>query len=72
MVVDSDDVAQTLVKELQKANAGRVTFLPLNRLRPGAEPAYPESEDAIPMISRLSFLPDSAFTARVSTLADVG
>ena len=57
VVVDSDDVAQTLVKELQKANAGRVTFMPLNRLRPGAEPAYPESEDAIPMISRLSFLP---------------
>ena len=36
MVVDNDDVAARLMKELAKANAGRVTFMPLNRLRPGA------------------------------------
>ena len=57
MVVDTDETAQILVKELQKANAGRVTFMPLNRLKPGKDPVYPASEDAIPMISRLSFQP---------------
>jgi len=55
VVVDNDDVAAKLLTELQRANAGRVTFMPLNRLRPGPDPAYPETEDAIPMISRLKF-----------------
>ena len=55
LVVDNDDVAARLMKELQKANAGRVTFMPLNRLRPGANPAYPDSVDGIPMMDRLEF-----------------
>ena len=55
VVVDDDQVAAQLVKELQRANAGRVTFMPLNRLRPGPDPRYPETEDAIPMLHRLKF-----------------
>ena len=60
VVVDTDETAQVLVKELQKQNAGRVTFMPLNRLtRKGdKEPNYPTNEDdAISMLSRLSFHP---------------
>ena len=57
MVVDNDEIASVLLKELQKANAGRVTFMPLNRLKSGADPAYPDSAEAIPMLSRLSFKP---------------
>ena len=56
-VVETDEIAQVLVKELQKTNAGRVTFMPLNRLKPGPDPEYPRSEDAIPMMSRLSYDP---------------
>lgn len=48
---------QVLLKELQKANAGRVTFMPLNRLRRGRDPDYPESDEAIPMLTRLSYKP---------------
>ena len=55
VVVDNDDVAARLLTELQRANAGRVTFMPLNRLRPGADPDYPQTEDAIPMLQRLKF-----------------
>lgn len=55
VVVDDDDVAARLLTELQRANAGRVTFMPLNRLRPGADPDYPQTEDAIPMLQRLKF-----------------
>ncbi|KAJ2302965.1 Structural maintenance of chromosomes protein 3 [Coemansia sp. RSA 2704] len=33
---------------------GRLTFMPLNRLRPSAA-TYPEASDAIPMIERLQF-----------------
>jgi len=55
VVVDNDNVAAKLLTELQRANAGRVTFMPLNRLRPGADPDYPQTEDAIPMLQRLKF-----------------
>lgn len=55
VVVDTDDTAARMLTELQSANAGRVTFMPLNRLRPGADPEYPVSEDVIPMIKKLKF-----------------
>ena len=55
MVVDTDETAATMLRELQKANAGRVTFMPLNRLRPGSDPEYPKSEDVIPMLNKLKF-----------------
>ena len=57
MVVDTDSTAAFLVKEMQKANAGRVTFMPLNILkqRMRADPEYPVSEDVIPMASRLRY-----------------
>ena len=40
VVVDTDDTAALLMERLQREGAGRVTFLPLNRLRPKAV-AYP-------------------------------
>ena len=49
--------AQMLLKGLQNLNAGRVTFMPLNRLKPGGDAKYPDSEEAIPVLSRLSFRP---------------
>lgn len=55
VVVDTDETAATMLRELQRANAGRVTFMPLNRLRPGNDPEYPKSEDVIPMLNRLKF-----------------
>eukprot|EP00967_Tisochrysis_lutea_P079236 scaffold108315_cov30-Tisochrysis_lutea.AAC.3 len=55
VVVDTDETAARMLSELQQANAGRVTFMPLNRLRPGADPEYPVSEDVIPMLKKLKF-----------------
>jgi len=55
VVVDTDDTAATMLKELQRCNGGRVTFMPLNRLRPGDDPTYPASEDVISMMSKLKF-----------------
>jgi len=55
VVVDTDDTAARMLSELQRANAGRVTFMPLNRLRPGNDPEYPVSEDVIPMLKKLKF-----------------
>ena len=55
MVVDTDETASRLCAELAKANAGRVTFMPLNRLKPGPDPTYPDSDDVIPIMAKLKF-----------------
>ena len=54
VVVDTDQTASKLLEELNREQAGRVTFMPLNRLHP--KPAtYPESNDVIPMIKKLRY-----------------
>ena len=55
-VVDTEETASRIVDILTKEKAGRVTFMPLNRLRP--KPAnMPKANDAIEMISRLDYDP---------------
>ncbi|KAJ1730513.1 Structural maintenance of chromosomes protein 3 [Coemansia sp. Benny D160-2] len=54
VVVDSDDTASRIMDELSRRKLGRLTFMPLNRLRP-APATYPAASDAIPMIERLRF-----------------
>ncbi|KAI9672669.1 MAG: Structural maintenance of chromosomes protein 3 [Alyxoria varia] len=61
-VVDNDDTATKLLEVLQKEKAGRVTFMPLNRLKP--KPAnIPTANDAVELVSRLQYDPqfDNAF-----------
>ena len=54
VVVDNDDTATKVLEILNKERAGRVTFMPLNRLKPKA-PNFPSAQDAIPLISRIQF-----------------
>lgn len=54
VVVDTDETASRILDILNKEKGGRVTFMPLNRLHP-RETAYPEANDAIPMIKKLRF-----------------
>lgn len=56
-VVDNDETATKLMDELYRENSGRVTFMPLNRLHPKPN-EYPDTEDVIPLISRLEFVPE--------------
>lgn len=56
VVVDTDETASRILEALNKERAGRVTFMPLNRLNPQAS-TYPEANDAIPMIKKLNFDP---------------
>lgn len=52
--MDNDETATRLLEAMAAEKAGRVTFIPLNRLR--TRPVlYPNSPDAIPMISKLKF-----------------
>ncbi|KAL1954558.1 hypothetical protein VTO42DRAFT_1069 [Malbranchea cinnamomea] len=53
-VVDTDETATKVLEILQKEKAGRVTFMPLNRLK--QKPVnLPRASDTIPMIEKLQF-----------------
>ncbi|KAJ9490932.1 Chromosome segregation protein sudA [Penicillium thymicola] len=55
-VVDTDETATAVLEILQKEKAGRVTFMPLNRLR--SRPMnMPRASDTIPMIDKLQYDP---------------
>ncbi|KAH9271928.1 hypothetical protein BASA83_005766 [Batrachochytrium salamandrivorans] len=54
VVVDTDETATKILHELSREGGGRVTFMPLNRLRT-LEQSYPPKDQAIPMIEKLQF-----------------
>lgn len=55
-VVDTDETATTVLEILQKEKTGRVTFMPMNRLR--SKPLdMPRASDTIPMIDKLQYDP---------------
>ena len=54
VVVDTDDTATKILDALNKERAGRVTFMPLNRLHP-REMNLPSGSEVIPMLSKLRF-----------------
>ncbi|KAJ5280739.1 Chromosome segregation protein SudA [Penicillium angulare] len=56
-VVDTDETATTVLEILQKEKAGRVTFMPLNRLRSRPSNNIPRASDTIPMIEKVQFDP---------------
>ncbi|KAI9019796.1 putative chromosome segregation protein SudA [Hyaloraphidium curvatum] len=56
VVVDTDETAISVLDAMAKEKAGRVTFMPLNKLRPKTA-EYPHAQDAIPMIKKLRFDP---------------
>ncbi|KAI3624201.1 SMC3 [Malassezia furfur] len=56
IVVDTDATASTLLEHMQREpQAGRVTFMPLNRLHTN-DVAYPQASDAVVMLRKLSFI----------------
>jgi structural maintenance of chromosome 3 (chondroitin sulfate proteoglycan 6) len=54
VVVDTDNTASQVLDIMLKEKTGRVTFMPLNRLKP-KHPAPPNAQDAIPLIDKLRF-----------------
>ncbi|CAB5184505.1 uncharacterized protein OCT59_029661 [Rhizophagus irregularis] len=63
VVVDTDDTATKVLDVLNREQSGRVTFMPLNRLRTKTL-EYPESNDkVIPMMNVLKF--DKAYTKAI-------
>ena len=57
-VVDDEKTATIILQTLQREESGRITFMPLNQLRP--KPGnMPQASDAVPLINKLRF--DSRF-----------
>lgn len=59
VVVDTDETASRVLDIMIKEKVGRVTFMPLNRLKP-KDVQYPNAPDAIPLIEKLRFDPAHA------------
>ncbi|GAA5946350.1 hypothetical protein JCM10213_006535, partial [Rhodosporidiobolus nylandii] len=57
IVVDNDETATRILERMQHEKSGRVTFMPLNRLRV-QDVDYPKTNEAIPMINKLKFNPE--------------
>jgi structural maintenance of chromosome 3 (chondroitin sulfate proteoglycan 6) len=57
VVVETDDISTNIIKTLNQRKGGRVTFIPLNRVK--APPiTYPQSSDVIPLLKKLKFSHD--------------
>ncbi|OLL26315.1 Chromosome segregation protein sudA [Neolecta irregularis DAH-3] len=54
IIVENESIAEQIVRALNTEKKGRLTFMPLKRLRPKL-PVYPESSDALPMLTKLRF-----------------
>ena len=55
-VVDNDETATKVIEILQREKAGRITFIPLNRIRPRTG-NVPKANDAVPMVEKIQFDP---------------
>ncbi|ORZ17870.1 putative chromosome segregation protein SudA [Absidia repens] len=54
VVVDTDETATKLLEAMNAEKGGRVTFVPLNRVK-STPSEYPTANDAIPLIQKLRF-----------------
>ncbi|KAJ7046576.1 structural maintenance of chromosome protein 3 [Mycena alexandri] len=54
VVVDTDETASKVLDVMLKEKTGRVTFMPLNRLKP-TPATMPNAQDAIPILDQLKY-----------------
>ncbi|KAI3461220.1 hypothetical protein Pfo_017883 [Paulownia fortunei] len=55
VVVENDDISTKIIGHLNAQKGGRVTFVPLNRVK-APFVTYPQSSDVIPLLKKLRFL----------------
>ncbi|RAW43492.1 Structural maintenance of chromosomes protein 3 [Phytophthora cactorum] len=55
VVVDTDDTAARIMRELDKKYLGRLTFLPLNRLKVKDHFDYPRNDDVVALVEKLEY-----------------
>ncbi|KAL3674040.1 hypothetical protein V7S43_001722 [Phytophthora oleae] len=55
VVVDTDDTAARIMRELDRKNLGRLTFLPLNRLKVKEHFDYPRNDDVVALVEKIEY-----------------
>ncbi|OWZ18682.1 Chromosome segregation protein [Phytophthora megakarya] len=55
VVVDTDNTATRIMRELEKKNLGRLTLLPLNRLKVKDHFDYPRKDDVVALVEQLEY-----------------
>ncbi|KAI3746459.1 hypothetical protein L6452_08893 [Arctium lappa] len=63
VVVETDEISTQVIRHLNAEKGGRVTFIPLNRVK-APHVTYPRSSDVIPLLKKLKYSPnyDQAFS----------
>ncbi|KAL0460857.1 UNVERIFIED_CONTAM: Structural maintenance of chromosomes protein 3 [Sesamum latifolium] len=54
VVVETDEISTKIIRHLNAQKGGRVTFIPLNRVK-APRVTYPQSSDVIPLLKKLQF-----------------
>ena len=54
VVVETDVISTKIIKYLTSEKGGRITFIPLNRVKV-AHVKYPHSSDVVPLLKKLNF-----------------
>ena len=54
VVVENDEISTQIIRHLNALKGGRVTFIPLNRVK-APRVTYPQSSDVIPLLKKLKF-----------------
>ncbi|KAL2510973.1 Structural maintenance of chromosomes protein 3 [Abeliophyllum distichum] len=54
VVVENDEISTQIIRHLNAQKGGRVTFIPLNRVK-APHVTYPQSSDVIPLLKKLRF-----------------
>lgn len=57
VVVDTDETSTKIIRHLNSLRGGRVTFIPLNRVR-APHVNYPRSRDVVSLLEKLNFSPE--------------
>ncbi|KAI8573366.1 hypothetical protein RHMOL_Rhmol01G0271500 [Rhododendron molle] len=57
VVVETDEISTQIIRHLNALKGGRVTFIPLNRVK-APQISYPQSSDVIPLLKKLKFKRD--------------
>ncbi|CAH1435900.1 unnamed protein product [Lactuca virosa] len=57
VVVENDDISTQVIRHLNAEKGGRVTFIPLNRVK-APHVTYPKTSDVIPLLKKLKYSPN--------------
>ncbi|KAK3027362.1 hypothetical protein RJ639_040961, partial [Escallonia herrerae] len=54
VVVENDEISTRIIRNLNRLKGGRVTFIPLNRVK-APQVTYPQDNDVVPLLKKLKF-----------------